>query len=155
MLLPRTPPMHAEEIALTKLARAKAKGRDAIYHGTRFPRALFAENVLRCSDSGDDAVCLTRSPDVAAYFALMQRAWGVPREDEGRGALLILDRRKLSARYRLEPNHDITLDMPRDEMEERIWGRDIHDLSRYLIAVIWEPREWTKIRRWFPLDSAA
>lgn len=145
------PPLHVEELTLSKIARAKAKGRDAIYHGTRFPRALFAENILRSSDTGDDVICFSRSPDVAAYFALMQRYWDEQPIDEGRGALLVLDRPKLSARYRLEANHDITLDLPRDEMEERIWGRDVYDMSRYLIAVVWEPREWTKIRRWFPL----
>jgi hypothetical protein len=76
--------------------------------------------------------CSSRSPETAAYFALLERD-----SDEGRDAILIFDRQSLRCRYRVEPWHDNFWDDEAgrtDEMEERIW-ESVTDVARHLIGM--------------------
>ena len=99
-------------------------GRQAVLHGTRHPRRASNEHTL--------LLAFTRSPEVAAYWTLLERD-----NDEGKGAILVFNRSKLRNRYRLDPYHDPIWDSPSvDEMEEWVSSRDIHDVRRYLVGVV-------------------
>ncbi|WP_396604571.1 hypothetical protein ACFLEY_07210 [Bradyrhizobium sp. YCK136] len=45
----------------------------------------------------------------------------------------MFNRRALQNRYRLDPWHDCD---ETDEMEERVWNRNIHEVQRYLLGVV-------------------
>ena len=47
-------------------------------------KAMDRDGVLFCSDPGQPKVSFTRSPEVAAYWALLER-----NDDEGRGSVFI------------------------------------------------------------------
>ena len=72
--------------------------RDALYHGTRFAELILKTGVLFYSDPGDPKVSFTRSPEVAAYWALLERDY-----DEGRGSVFVFDRQSLNADTRSKP----------------------------------------------------
>jgi len=118
---------------MARLARKHAWGKDAIFHGTRYANETLRSGKLISPDSGCCAICLTRSPETAAYFALM-----VGKEvDQWSGAVLVLNRGSLRQRYRLEPFRYEDDDDGKDEREERIYGRVI-SFRRHLIGVVRE-----------------
>jgi hypothetical protein len=132
-------PMHEislltdRERVMARLARKLAWGREAIFHGTRYANETLRSGRLIPPDWGDRAICLTRSPETAAYFALM-----LGKEvDQWSGAVLVLNRGSLSQRYRLEPCRYEDDEDDRDEREERIFGRTIC-FRRHLIGVVRE-----------------
>src|SRR3954452_22131622 len=105
----------AREYMFAKLARAIGRGRNAIYHGTRFPQEVLRSGKLKPDPSGK--VSLSRSPEVAAYFALLPDD-GVIRWSP---AVLILNRTSLVQAHRLEPwRYGEDWD---DEQEEVVWAR--------------------------------
>lgn len=114
------------------------RSRPVLYHGTRYSKAILASGVLKIAPFGDCCVSLTRRPEVATYVAMSDRD-----DDEGFGAVFILDRRSLSGRYAIDIRHCGCWDgcghgpSPRmfDEAEEAIW-RDITDLHRHLVDVV-------------------
>ena len=118
---------------LASAARATAMDRDVLYHGTRYPQLILTTGVLLRAAIGQEKVCLTRSPEVAAYWALIDRD-----TDEGRGGIFVLNRETLELAYKLravpEPfwNGD---DLFHDEAEEEIWD-DVLDLAKHLIGVV-------------------
>jgi hypothetical protein len=118
---------------LAEDTRTVAGRRNVLYHGTRHPRSVLRMNTLfRSCAGGEERVPFTRSPEVAAHFALLDRD-----DDENTGAILIFDRTSLRSRCRLEPCHDPIWDKPDvhwDEMEERVWWRDIDDVRRHLLG---------------------
>ena len=92
---------HPEKVLqLAQAAREIAGGDNVLYHGTRYTSAIIATMELRYADNIEN-ICLTRSPEVAAYWAVLERD-----DDEKRGGILILDRELLHCRYRIEPFHD-------------------------------------------------
>ncbi|UVC11172.1 hypothetical protein IHQ71_11685 [Rhizobium sp. TH2] len=119
---------------LVLAARKIQRGRNVVFHGTRFPAEIIATNVLKAGRTGDRAICFSRSPEVAAYWALM------PRDVSGEMAgILVVDKNALKARYKLEPFHDECWDdctSFRDEGEERIWDRDVTDIARLTMALV-------------------
>lgn len=129
---------------LATAARAAASGRAALFHGTRMPHRVIASGVLRAS-ARPAAVSLTRSPDVAAYWAVLPR----DKPDEV-PAVLVLDRNALRCRFHLEPYHDFVEPAVGllDEMEERIWDRNIFNLRRYVIGVALLPGTAQVPERW-------
>jgi hypothetical protein len=113
------------------LARKMAMNRDVLYHGTRYAQSILSMGILFPSD----AVSFTRSPEEAAYWALLDRD-----DDEGRGAILIFDRQSLHQRYKIEPYHDTIWDDAkrcRDEAEEAICN-DVVNVGKYLIGFVSE-----------------
>ncbi|WP_369721996.1 hypothetical protein AB8Z38_34490 [Bradyrhizobium sp. LLZ17] len=120
-----------------KEARTIAGRREVLYHGTRHLRSVLRVNTLFCSYPGEKQISFTRSPEVAAYVASIERD-----NDEDEGAVLVFNRRALQNGYRLDSWHDS--DDETDEMEERICGRDIAEVQRYLLASLWSaPRRET------------
>lgn len=115
---------------LARNAREQAKGTDALFHGTRHLEAILGNAVLACSIVVPK-VAFTRSPEEAAYWAKLPRD-----DDEGRGAVLIFDRHRLAARYRLE----CWAETEDNEQEERVWERHIL-LPAGLIGIVSEPYE--------------
>jgi hypothetical protein len=82
------------ERQLAGRAREVAMNRDVLYHGTRYAQSILKTGVLFHSlTGGDPKVCLTRSAEVAASWALVDRD-----DDEGRGSIFILDRQSLERR---------------------------------------------------------
>jgi hypothetical protein len=90
--------------------------------------------MVLCIDG--DRVSLTRSAEVAAYWALLERD-----NDEGRGAILIFDRQSLERRYKVEPNPEAywhTNTLFHDEAEEEIWD-DVIDIGNHLVGFVSGP----------------
>jgi hypothetical protein len=124
------------QLSLAKRAREAAEGREALFHGTRHPKLILRTDVLLPSELGV-AVSFTRSPEVAAYFALLHGD-----DDEELGAVLVFDCQSLRYRHRVEPHHDPIWDNKkcrRDESEELIWGHPIMDVDRHLITCVMQP----------------
>jgi len=121
------------ERSLANLACAAAMNRDVLYHGTRHAQSILNMGALFHSMSGDRVVAFTRSPEIAWYWASLERD-----HDEGRGAILIFDRQSLRSRYKIEQYHDPIWDTEtyyNDEMEERIWD-NVVDVGRHLIGFV-------------------
>lgn len=120
------------------LVRRGVRGRDYLLHGTMFPKQIRDEDRLCFPSFGSMSISLTRSPEVAVHFATLEQD-----RHEQHGAVLILDRQLLRTCFRVEvfADHDSNpaARPGRGEFEERIRFRDIVGLSRYLIAVIWQP----------------
>jgi hypothetical protein len=122
------------ERQLAGQAREVAKNRDVLYHGTRYAKLILKTGVLFHSRTGH--VCLTRSAEVAAYWALLERD-----DDEGRGSILILDRQSLEHRYRIEANPEpiwYSKTSFHDEAEEEIFD-NVVDVSNHLVGFVSGP----------------
>jgi hypothetical protein len=120
-------------------ARQKAMDRDALYHGTRYAELILNTGVLFYSDPGQPKVSFTRSPEVAAYFALLERD-----DDEGRGSVFVFDRQSLERRFKVEANPEVdwhTKTLFHDEAEEEIWANVI-DIGNHLIGLVSGPMGW-------------
>ena len=142
------------ERVFAKLARRIGRGHDAIYHGTRAPKEVLRSGKLK--PDGNRAISFSRSPEVAAYFALLLGD-GVVRWSP---AVLVLDRSSLVRTYRLDPwRYGEEWD---DEQEEVCWGRTIN-FRRHLLGVVAEsdvnkilgPRRHTFYPRGYPNWSQA
>jgi hypothetical protein len=119
------------EIVMARLARKLGRGHDPIFHGTRNRPSVLRSGKLLPSIGGDEAVFLSRSPEVAAYWAAM-----LAKEiDQFVGGVLVLNRTSLVQSYRLDPSRYAT-DW-QDEREERIFGRAVN-FRRHLLGVVRE-----------------
>jgi hypothetical protein len=117
------------ERAFARLARAIGRGHDAIYHGTRAPVEVLRSGKLKPDLTGK--ISFSRSPEVAAYFALLIGDWSV----RWVPAVLVLNRSSLIQTYRLDPwryGEDWV-----DEQEEVVRGRTIN-FRRHLLGVVRE-----------------
>jgi len=94
---------------------------------------ILRDNELGMPISQEKMVWLTRSPEVAAYWAdVGPRDW-----DEGRGGIIALDRDKLATRHSIYPYaYCRGATGEQDEMEEYLFA-PIEDLSRYVAATFW------------------
>lgn len=137
------------ERQLAGAARAVAMDRDVLYHGTRYPQLVLETGALLRPMAGDKKVSLTRSPEVAAHFALLERD-----DDEGHGAILVLNRRSLQSEYSLhsilEPYIESN-ELFHDEAEEEIW-EDVFHVHKYLLGVVYSSKSrgkvfWNRRRR--------
>ena len=118
-------------------ARAIAKARNVLYHGTRYTQSILDGGVLFRALIGEQKVCLTRSAEVAAYWAMIRRD-----DDEGRGSILIFDRRSLERRYKINANPEPywrTKTTFHDESEEEILY-DVVDVGNHLIDLVFGPK---------------
>jgi hypothetical protein len=129
---------------LLEKARALARGRDVLFHGTRYRESILASGILRFSP-GVQTLSFTRSPYVAAHWAAL------PRDDEEQaGTVLVFDRASLKARYKLECIDNGWQAEPsmfnefwraeHDECEEQVWGRNV-EIAPHLIGLISAPIE--------------
>jgi hypothetical protein len=107
--------------------RAIARGRDVLYHGTRYRELILASGLLALSNSG--GVYFTRDVETAVHRATL------PRDDEDAGAILVFDRPSLRARYRLECT---TYGEGYEEHEEVVWGRHV-EIAPHLIGLVSTP----------------
>jgi hypothetical protein len=115
------------EHILARLAREIGRGHDPIYHGTRAPLEVLRSGKLK--PDGTSKVSLSRSPEVAAHFALLLGDGFV----RWSPAVLVLRRSSLIQTYRLDPwryGEDW-----HDEQEEVIWDRTI-SFRRHLLGVV-------------------
>ena len=123
------------EIKLAGVARQKAMNRDVLYHGTRYAQSILKTGILFRAEF-DGQVCLTRSPEVAAYWAMMVRD-----DDEGRGSIFIFDRQSLGCQYKLESQPKVfwlNNTLFHDEAEEEIWD-NVVDIGNHLIGFVCGP----------------
>jgi hypothetical protein len=96
--------------------------------GTRAPEEVLRSGKLK--PDGNEAISFSRSPEVAAHFALLLSDWSV----RWVSALLVLNRSSLIQAYRLDPWRYDEVD---DEQEEVCWGRTIN-FRRHLLGVVTE-----------------
>lgn len=91
---------------------------DLLYHGTCLPDKILRDGVLERAVLGYECISLTRSLDVAKYFAVMQRE----EYDETGGVFVFRRSDLIQAGYDLVPFHDPLFgEEARDEQEEQIW----------------------------------
>jgi hypothetical protein len=110
-----------------RLARKIGRGHDPIYHGTRAPLEVLRGGKLKPDPT--NKVSLSRSPEVAAHFALLLGDGFV----RWSPAVLVLNRSSLIRTYRLDPwryGEDW-----HDEQEEVIWDRTV-SFRRHLLGVV-------------------
>ncbi len=121
------------ERVFAKLARRIGHGLDAIYHGTRAPKEVLRSGKLKPDGNGaiSGAISFSRSPEVAAHFALLLGDESV----RWSPAVLILDRSSLVRTYRLDAWRDCEDWV--DEQEEVCWGRTIN-FRRHLLGIVTE-----------------
>jgi hypothetical protein len=126
----------AEEIRVAGTLRGKApRGRALLFHGTVYPGAILRDNRLRHIDFASCAVHFSRALHVAVYWARLGRD-----DDEMRGAVFVIDRERLAQNYKLVADCSIPDKARGDfEAEEMVVGRDVINLNRYLLSVIWTP----------------
>src|SRR2546430_15769997 len=87
--------------------------------------------ILFRAEIGVPAVLLTRSPEVAAYWALLKRD-----NDEGRGSIFVFDRQSLASRYKINCNPEVYWHSDttfHDEAEEQIFD-NVTKISDHLIG---------------------
>jgi hypothetical protein len=124
------------ERELALLARKLATNRDVLYHGTRYRQSILKTETLFRPEVGVDAVFFTRSPKVAAYWALLKRD-----DDEGRGSILVCDRQSLASRYKIKCNPQVYWHSDttfHDEAEERIFD-NVTKIGDHLIGIVSGP----------------
>jgi hypothetical protein len=127
----------AVERQLAAQARAIANARNVLYHGTRYTQSILDSGVLFRAHIGEQKVCLTRSAEVAAYWAMLRRD-----DDEGRGSIFIFNRRSLERRYKIIANpkpYWLTRVTFHDEAEEEIWD-DVMNVHIHLIDLTFGPK---------------
>ena len=121
---------------LAFLARKLATNRNVLYHGTRYRQLILKMEVLFRPPVGVPVVCLTRSPEVAAYWALLKRD-----NDEGRGSIFVFDRQSLASRYEITCNPEVYWHSDttfHDEAEELIF-EDVTKIGDHLIGIVSGP----------------
>jgi hypothetical protein len=124
------------ERKLAWLARKLATNRDVLYHGTRYRQSILKMEVLFRPPVGVPVVCLTRSPEVAAYWALLKRD-----NDEGRGSIFVFDRQCLASRYEITCSPEVYWHSDttfHDEAEEQIF-EDVTKIGDHLIGIVSGP----------------
>lgn len=135
-------------LALAMRARPLLQtSRSLLFHGTRYPKQILRENVLRYPPVGSNSVHFSRDLIAATYFALLPRGG----DDEGVGAILVLDRDQLAHTYRLGCFRDGILDDDtypdyHSEADEIIHRRDVTGLRKYLIDTIWIDESVEQVR---------
>ena len=121
------------ERKLAARAREVVMNRDVLYHGTRYAKSILKTGTLL---SHGGKVCLTRSAEVAAYWAFIPRY-----DDEGRGSIFIFDRQSLQRRYKVEANPEVYWHSEttfHDEAEEEI--RDnLVEIGNHLLGFVSDP----------------
>jgi hypothetical protein len=128
--------------ALSAKARDIARGRDALFHGTRYRGLILATGFLKFVPP-EHAIAFTRSPEVAAHFATLPRD-----DDEGAAAIFVFDRASLKTRYKLEcvdngwktdpSKFDESWRAEHDEFEEQVFARDV-EIAPHLIGLVTAP----------------
>ena len=124
------------ERELALLARKLATNRDVLYHGTRYRQSILKTGALFRPEIGVDAVSFTRSPEVAAYFALLERD-----DDEGRGSIMVCDRQSLASHYKIKCNPQVYWHGDtafHDEAEEQIFD-NVTKIGDHLIGIVSDP----------------
>jgi len=130
-----------DAIKLVKSVQPTLKfSQPVLYHGTRFPRAILESDALLCVEDDYLAVHFSRLFFVSMYWGTIKRIKG----DEGIGAVLVLDRLRIAQNFRLVCRRDDFWDETPGrkepkcwEAEEIIFGRDVRNLHKYLLDVIW------------------
>jgi hypothetical protein len=112
------------------------RSRPVLFHGTRYARNILRNDELCSAPVGLAAVSFSRQLEISIYWAILDRD-----DDEGQGAILVLDRDRLTQKYKLQCRRDQCLNhgFPRmyTEAEEIVYGRDIEDLHKYLVDTVW------------------
>lgn len=119
-----------------------------LYHWTDFESLyhIINSNLLISNETTDDESKRTKSEKKCISFTRSKNKSQFLIAQEGQCALII-DGDKLSNNYKINPHHDINPhfygndefdEEQYDEMEERVCGKDIKNLSNYIIKVIFD-----------------
>lgn len=100
-----------------------------LFHGTRYLSHIMTDDELAPPRHHDGATHFTRNPNVALWYAERQRY----DFDDGRGAIIVVDRDRLEPHYALnEGQPDAEVD--RDETK---WvAAPLRDLSTYVVGIL-------------------
>jgi hypothetical protein len=127
-----------EAIEMASRLRQLTRGMNVLFHGTPAWRAILRENMLSADKPGIPAISFSRDPSVAAYWACL------PREEPSEPGVLVLNRASLIARYSVTPFdywgevRHLGWDMKMaEEAEEHVYGRDVDDLHRHLVGMLY------------------
>ncbi len=132
--------LYSEAIKIAaELRKYVPRQRAVLFHGTPYPCAILKSNSLIYHRSlAEGGIAFTRQLHVAVYWALLGRM-----EDEQQGAVFVLDRDKLAQNFSLTPFRWRKSGADKSggdfEAEEKIFGRDIPNLHKYILDVIWLP----------------
>jgi hypothetical protein len=139
-----TGPLHDTKYAADIRIAAEVRGlvprqRAVLFHGTPYGCAILKDDRLIYSrDLAEQGICLTRQLHIAIYWALLGRF-----VDEQQGAVFILDRDKLAYNFSLTPfcwrRSGEDKSCGDFEAEEKILKRDVRNLHKYILDVIWLP----------------
>jgi hypothetical protein len=138
--MPEKKPSYLDAIKVSAdLRKYVPRHRAVLFHGTPYPCAILRSNSLIYERSlAEGGISFTRQLHVAVYWALLGRV-----EDEQQGAVFVLDRDKLAQKFSLTPFHwrKSGEDKSRGdfEAEEKIFRRDVSNLHKYILDVIWLP----------------
>lgn len=106
---------------------------DFLYHGSPFPSVIQGSGVLKCAPLGYTCVSLTRSHNVARYFASLKRD---EHPEEPRAGIFVFSRPALIQNgFEPKPFHDPLFgDYAANEEEEQVW-KDIPLIPELLVRV--------------------
>jgi len=122
-----------------ELRKYVPRQRAVLFHGTPCPCAILKSDCLIYQRNlAEGGIAFTRQLHVAVYWALLGRM-----ADEGQGAVFVLDRDKLAQNFSLTPFRwrKSGADKSRGdfEAEEKIFKRDVSNLHKYILNVVWLP----------------
>jgi hypothetical protein len=118
----------------TNAVRDVARRQSVLFHGTSLGSLIARTDTMLYPTIGDPIISFTRSPETAVHFATLPKDF-----DDGFPTVFVFNRDALRTRYRIEPYQSIVpkgYTMGKFEAEERIWLRDIPQMSRYLSAIV-------------------
>ncbi len=151
--------LFAKEIGIANdLRHMLPRGRSLLFHGTRQPCTILRENKLNYIPiDSNNSISFSRMLHVAVHYArLSNPKQDGFRKDETYGAVLVLDRDRLCQDYAVKPYQwhlRVTRFAGVYEGEEAVFRRDITDLHRYLVGVLWLPKQLNRPRPKFKITA--
>lgn len=119
----------------TNAIRDVARRQSVLFHGTSLGSLIARTDTLLYPNVGTPTISFTRSPETAVHFATLPKDF-----DDGMPTVLLFDWKSLRSRFRIEPYQYPPPENHKEgkfEMEEIIWRRDVTQVSRHLIAIVY------------------
>lgn len=105
---------------------------EVLFHGTRFLSHIVADDELAAPLDGNGAIYFSRCPDEASWHAATRRY----DFDDGRGAIIALDRQRLAANYKIHPLQIRDASGQSEAGTVEYIAAPLHDLSDYVVGIL-------------------